>query len=524
MSEGKRARWTEARAELVAFVVIAVVGLAIPFTATDLLPFTDLPFHAASTSIFRHHGDPSFHFQEQFRLTPLEVPYLSSYLLGAAFMLVMSATAATKAATFVMLLLLPAGLATLAWGMRKSPLLGCLGIPFMFSNLVAWGFVNFVGALGLTAIALGLTMRLVDRPSRALQIGVYVTLILVIFTHVSRFPFALGATGLAAIGLYPATRRLRPAIAPLAAALITFLVVFHFRSRAITMDVPLSLDTARLATIGDFSAGSFADPREQIAAKAWLYLAIGFFAVTAAFTLRGRAARAKEDRRFEVAAFGVVVGVTLTALLMFLVLPMEIGVWWYVYPRESVATIYFAFALVFDLPRLRAARVAAAAVLAGAALYTANVMRENYAVFHTATRDFVAIQTLVPKAPKLLYLIFDHGGSTRTNTPFIHLPAYVQAEKGGWLSFHFAVWNTSPVRYRERTEAGAVVPPPVPLRWEWTPDRFDVREHGAFFDWFLVRNGPDPTRLFNRDPEITFVAHEGTWWLYRRKKDAPPAP
>ena len=246
--------------EVVVFVAIVVITLALPFAATELLPFTDLPFHAAATSIFRHHGDPAYHFAEQFRLTPIEVPYLSSYLLGAVFMLVLPPLAAIKAATFVMLLFLPAGLATLAWGQRKTPLLGLLGIPFMFSNLVAWGFINFVAALGMTAAAMGLAMRLVDRPSFRLQAGLFAMLVLVLFTHVARFPFAFGAVALSVVGLYPATRRLRPAILPLASALTVFAVVFQLRSRAISGDVRLSLDTARLSTFFDFVAGSFARP------------------------------------------------------------------------------------------------------------------------------------------------------------------------------------------------------------------------------------------------------------------------
>jgi hypothetical protein len=62
-----------------------------------------------------------------------------------------------------------------------------------------------------------------------------------------------------------------------------------------------------------------------------------------------------------------------------------------------------------------------------------------------------------------------------------------------------------------------VVPPPVPLRWEWTPHLFDVRRHGQFFDWFLVRHPFSPDRLFAADPSIERVDHVGTWWLYRRR-------
>jgi hypothetical protein len=61
----------------------------------------------------------------------------------------------------------------------------------------------------------------------------------------------------------------------------------------------------------------------------------------------------------------------------------------------------------------------------------------------------------------------------------------------------------------------------VPLRWEWTPQIFDVRRHGPFFDWFLVRVGYPPDRLFAADSSIERVDHVGTWWLYRRKWARP---
>src|SRR5262249_41272695 len=116
----------------------------------------------------------------------------------------------------------------------------------------------------------------------------------------------------------------------------------------------------------------------------------------------------------------------------------------------------------------------------------------------------------------LLYLVFEHGGSTRSTTPFIHLPAYVQAERGGWLSFHFAMWRASPVLYRDPSEPGAVVPPPVPLRWEGTPHLFQPNKHGRLLDWFLVRQASAPDALFREDPAVERVDHVGTWWLYRR--------
>ena len=79
------------------------------------------------------------------------------------------------------------------------------------------------------------------------------------------------------------------------------------------------------------------------------------------------------------------------------------------------------------------------------------------------------------------------------NSPYIHLPAYVQAERGGWLSFHFAQHEGFPFRYRDAADPTAVVPPRTPVRWEWSPQQFQLDQHGARFStgsWFAASARP----------------------------------
>ena len=111
-----------------AALVAAIYAIAAPFAAARYPAMTDLPFHAAQTSTLRHWLDPSFHQQDQFEIHPLAVPYLSMYAIGAALMTIFPMIVAVKIAAAVMLALLPAGLAVLFHGMKKSPLLGLLGL------------------------------------------------------------------------------------------------------------------------------------------------------------------------------------------------------------------------------------------------------------------------------------------------------------------------------------------------------------------------------------------------------------
>ena len=294
-------------------------------------------------------------------------------------------------------------------------------------------------------------------------------------------------------------------------------------------DVALAPDTERLADLPGWLWGSFDDPGEPRAlalgaSRSWVRW-VALVAVVA----RGRRSRRSPlwpgpSPSFRARAALVGLGCVAASLLLYLTLPITTNDWWYVYPREATAACFLALSLLPDLPRPRALRAALVAATAAASLPMVVVVARNYAAWDPATRDFEAITRDLPQAPRLLYLIFDHSGSTRTVSPFTHLPAYVQAERGGSLSHHFAIWGASPLFYRSREGRESVVPPPTPPRWEATPEAFEVNDRGRFFDWFLVRRQERPDAIFEADPTIVLSDHAGTWWLYRRRPIEERAP
>ena len=486
-------------------IAIALYVVVTPFVVARYPMMTDLPFHAANASILRHHADAAWHFREQFALQPFAIPYLGLYLVAAAAMTFVSPVVAIKIAAVVMLLLLPAGLAVLAWGMGKSPILGLSAVALAWGGLTHWGFLNFLGALGLFAMALGVALRQLARPRRRRAVVLSALLVAVFFTHPFRFPFAIAAVAGAGLLHGRRWRAVAPALVP---PLAVFALWWHLRPPALDGELSLAFHGERLGQIGRHVFGGLLDAREAAIAVRALTILLIVIALGALGAI-GRARRGAWRSHLCVAACAAVF------LALYLVLPLQIGLWWYVFPREITSAIYLGLALVPDLPR--GGRLPFALAAAVALVPFGQLAVEHHAAFDRETRDFTAITQVIEPAPKLLYLVFDHTGSGAARSPFMHLPAYVQAEKGGWLSFHFAVWDLSPVVYRDRDEPGAVVPPPVPLRWEWTPQRFSVLEHGPFFDWFLVRSRRSPAFRFAADPTIELVAQEGRWWLFRRR-------
>ena len=512
--------WPWESAAGVLAVGVAAYVIAYPFLVTRYPPMTDLAFHAAEMSILRHYLDPAYHFKEQFSLHPLEVPYMSMYAVGALLALLMPIASAAKGMSILMLALLPAGLAVLFHGMKKSPLWGLLGLGLVWTKLSHWGWLNFIGSLGLYAMAIGCALLVLDRPSRARKLLLLGALLAVFFTHIYRVPFALLGVVVTTAVMYPATRRIRPVIAAVAIVGAMFALWWLNRPEALAVELDafdLDWDRLRQPLTSIFSGyRGETGAHEQRLARRMLYAVCALGLISAALVpFFGRTViSSRRDVSWSV-------GVTVLPLLLaavhvfaFLTLPMRIGEWWNVYPRELEAAVFIALGVMPDIPRRGLAQMALVATIALATGPMAFLVARQWRHFEQITADFRGIRRHVPPAPRLLYLVFDHTGTDKKDSAFVHLPAWIQAEKGGWLSFHFAGWRLYPIRYREHT---ALVPPAFERNWEWNPHLFDVLEFGAWFDVFLVRSKVDPSVLFSKDATIRPVVQNGTWWLFERR-------
>ncbi|HVW29172.1 MAG TPA: hypothetical protein VHC69_27590 [Polyangiaceae bacterium] len=510
-----------------AALALAAYVLVFPFTQARYPPLTDLPFHAAQASIFRHYFDPAFHFEEQFTIHPLEAPYVSMYVVGALSALVTPITAATKVMAVVMLALVPAGLAVLLRGMKKDPLWAVLGLGLAWCTLTQWGFLSYMGATGLVAMSAGLALMVVDEPTTLRKFWLGASLVALFFTHVYCFPFAIAAIVLAAWLVFPLTGRFSVLARPLAPGLLLFALWLAIRPSALSPAfTDLGFRPERFGYILEHLFGSYRPqegfpPTSEGNAERAIALCSFTFAALAAVTALVLRARERppppneRDRDWarRVRAFVLIYAAGL--FVLYLVLPLEVGQWFFVYPREIVGVALFLLAAVPEMPRHVPARGAVLVLMACAVLPMARFVSTRFREFDAVTTDFRNVVQAMPPAPRLLYLIYDLRGSQKRASPFLHLPAWIQAEKGGALAFHFARWGFYPVRYRE---ASPNVPPPFEDRFEWTPQHFDVRKQGPWFDTFLVRHFIEPHELFDADPTIHRVAHVGTWWIYRRTR------
>ena len=496
--------------------IVYVVGA--PLWLADYPMMTNFPFHAASSSVFRHYADAGWHFQEQFQFQVFAVPYVTLYALAAILMLVLPPVVATKLAAAIMLALLPIGLMVLCWGLRKSPFLGLWGLVAVWGVPAHWGFVSFLGSLGLFAMVLGLGLRVVDRPSLKLQGVLVAVLVLLFFTHFYRFPFAVVMLLLIAAVMHGRADSIRGLLIPIGVSTALFVAWATTSANLQIPDIDWAWppDWSRMSEASMYATDIFIGDEDGFVFRRTGLL----FAVTAVALLAIAVARLRSWPKGNwVVPSHAVVGVAILVFLgLYLTLPMELGVWWYVFPREITAAAFLLPALLPDLPRKTWAQLGFVIWTAVAVAPLGEFVADAHEEFSTTTVHFREIVRELPEAPKLLYLVYDHEGSRARNSPYIHLPAYVQAERGGWLSFHFAQTGTFPFRYRDESDPNAVAPPQTPVRWEWSPQLFQLDEHGEFFDWFLVRRSNSPDSLFAPDLSIQRVAHFENWWLYHRPR------
>jgi hypothetical protein len=517
------ARPLDALLALAAIIVTGYVLIA-PFTVVRYPPLTDLPMHAAVTSAFRHWLDPAWHFQDQFELQPLRSPVLSFYVLGALLACFMPITVAMKVATALLLSLLPIGLAVYCRGMKKNPTMGVAAAALAWGTLTHWGFISFLAALGLTMMGVGLTLMVVERPSRSRMIGLGVVSVLVFFTHVSGIPPYLLAVAIATGFMFPVTRRVRPVAIAVAPAALLFALWWRVRPPSESTAIPIHFDasaTGRMAArIGDALLHSFRGPEEAsiLTDMVCIILGVAVYSVVVG-VIGARRRRSRPPSRRAVHATAAAVTISLMFSALYFVLPLDIGVWSVVSPREMTAAALCALAALPSLPHNPWFRAPALCALLVAITMPARFVTGKYVAFERWTKDFDAVLAEIPMAPKLGYVLWDRSGPDGEMIPLLHFPAWVQAERGGWLSFHFATWEHEPIRFR--TTPPMDVPPPTPDGFERHPDMFDLTTRGQYFDWILIRSPSSPEARVAVDPSLQLVANKGWWWLYHRTAPRP---
>src|SRR5262249_26145379 len=126
-----------------------------------------------------------------------------------------------------------------------------------------WGFINFVGAMGLFAMAIGLTLSLVDRPTITSRVLLACVLVVLFFTHIFRFPIAMAGVAITALVMALSPRRALVVALPLVPAIALFAIWMVCRAPALAAPIgPMTFHFERFKELGCLT-GAFDDPDER---------------------------------------------------------------------------------------------------------------------------------------------------------------------------------------------------------------------------------------------------------------------
>ena len=494
-SESTSARWLPPS---------AIVVLALPCLFLGYLPMTDLPQHTAVMSILKNLGDPAFAFDSYYEAAPDRTLYYFTYAIALALAKIVPLEIAVRIVVFLSAIAYPLGVLAVLRATGRPGALALLTLPLMYSRTFFWGFANFNLALGMALIA----VALLERGARSVrgEVALAALCVAIVLTHAYGAAIVLGYVCLwLVVGDRRAVLKRLPALSPLVIGiLVWFQLGLGVEGRG---DVYFRSLARRLLRFEDSVIGGYPDTSDEILLAAML-ATTAFFAAGAFPWNRARWHALGRCERI----FALFSGLNLA---LYFALPTHLPSWHYINFRHALLAVAFLplLAQATDGP---GARRTAIALLAGLTALTFATHWSHLIRFDREARSFDDVIAQLPDTPRVYFLNWDMDGAVTETHAYHHFHAYIQARRGGLISFSFPelFWNI-PVRVREN----AGIPKPSGES-EWYVRFFDYDEIGDFYDHVLVRKGARKRgveslakfpyeRIYSNPP----------WELYRRPAD-----
>lgn len=478
----------------------AIVLLASPCLFLSYLPMTDMPQHAAIAAILEHLGDPAWGFDEWYERAYDRTLYLLAYGFTIALGQVLPAELAVRALAFVSSISYPLGAWALLRATGRPGTLALLTLPMVYDRTFFWGFANFNLAIGLALLAIAQLERDADASPRR-RAGLFALCCVLVVTHVYAIAIVVGYL---AIRFVVADRRqllswLAP-LSPLAIGAAVWLAMgIGGPERGPVVFTSLR---ERLLEFENSVLGGYPNASDEL-------LFVSMLAITAVFAARSvpfTTARWRAAERWE-RIFSVYVVIH---LLLYFVLPLHMPSGHFINFRHALLAVAFLPLLARPLTGHRS-RQLAPWLLGGLVALSFAVNLPQLIAFDREARAFDRVIAQLPDAPRVFFLDWDTQGRVVETHPYHHFHAYIQARRGGLISFGFSelFWN---IPVRQRSDSGIPIAPP---EVEWDPARYDYEAFGYFYDYVLMRGRGRVTgsafpyeRVYRRPP----------WRLFRRRE------
>ncbi len=506
------------RVERSAFALLGLCS-ALPLFLVRYPPLQDLPQHLAAVQVLHGYGDPGFGFAQYFELDLLRTQYLTYYLAAHLLAYLLGVTLANKVLLGAVLLGTPWAIRYLLGVLGRDRRLAYLAFPLIYNAHLVLGFFNFIAAIPLVFVGLGLAVEQRRQPRMRREIFFSLLALLTFFTHV--VPFAFLALGLFLIALGPGPQQTLRRLLPLVPAAVGA-VFWALNSPAGRATVEAAAGEAAgggpRARYQQWNEGLRQLPLwltdvlhirlDERLLQIWAGLVVLMF-VFGALQRRPAPGDPPRPARLQLSLGRRLWLLPLVAAVGYFFLPVSYDWIWPIAQRFPLLAALFLLP-VLPYPKRTAAGLLTAAVLLLSATGLFMAGRAFYRFDREEVGAFDAALETIPPGQRVAGLIFERGSHQVRFSPFIHYAAYYQARKGGAVMFTFADFPQSPFRFREGNR-----PPRVRPRWEWTPERVNPARDLGWYRYVLVRGRPgmiDRQRRFYRP-----IYRSGRWSVWKRR-------
>jgi hypothetical protein len=404
------------------------------------LPLVDFPQHVALHAIWNNIHDPAFNLGGRFRVT-LSTPYALPHLAAHAAAQALGPEGGLRLVLVLALVAFPWAALALLRAFGRPDEIALAAFPAALSFVYWYGFVSYVVSLPLILLGAAWARRCATsgRPRDVVLLAALG--LLTVATHAFALLVLLLLAAAAALATTRALARLLLTASALVPAVAWAAVwTLSAASEAPAQPLQTTWETwhERLryglgAVFGTYSR----DPRT---------LAIGFSLAVilgAAWWLstRGTGAANEPGRR----ALGfVALAAVAASLLCPQVLMNTWGLW------ERIPPIAFvALAGAIPWPAAETSRARLAAALSAVALFSSGTALAQGLSFSAKAAGIRELAQALPRGARIFWSACGDEQPWPTATPsFKHMGAYVQAARGGDLSYSFAHFNHMVVRYR----------------------------------------------------------------------------
>jgi hypothetical protein len=427
------------RVRLGTLFLICAAAIALVPLLPSYLPLVDLPQHVALHAIWNHIDDPAFNLGGRFNVS-LATPYALPHLAAHAAARFLGPEGGLRLVLILSLIAFPLAALALLRAFQRPAEIALAAFPASLSFVYWYGFISYVMALPLILLGIALSRRCaaLGRPRDALLLAGLG--LIAVATHGFAFMVLAFLAGIAALATTRAISRLALIAAALCPGLLWSLI-WAARSASAVSAEPLPTTWGFASDRMRFGLATIFG-MHTLASRVWM-VAAGVLCVLGVALWRARAsgeAGPASGRR----ALGMV---ALAAIAAALLCPEVFMNTWGLWERiPPVAFVAVAGAVPWPVaPRAR--RWLATGLTAIAVFASATALRDGL-VFSRQAGGIRELAMQIPRGSRVMWSACGEERPWRRATPsFKHVGAYLQAERGGDLSYSFAHFQHMVVRY-----------------------------------------------------------------------------